>query len=86
MSASSNRFFDDMTRLFGDAAGVAKSFGKDAELAMKAQLERVLATMDVVSREEFEAVRDMAIAARNANEELERRLIALEEKIAQKSE
>jgi BMFP domain-containing protein YqiC len=81
MTASPNRFFDDMSRLFTDAAGAARSLGREAEAAIKTQVERLLASMDVVSREEFEAVRDMAIAARNANEALERRIAELEAKL-----
>jgi BMFP domain-containing protein YqiC len=83
MTSSPNRFFDDMSRLFNDAAGAAKSLGREAETAFRAQVERILATMDVVTREEFEAVRDMAVAARNANDALERRIAELEAKIAE---
>ena len=83
MTASPNRFFDDMSRLFTDAAGAARSLGREAEAAIKAQVERLLASMDVVSREEFEAVRDMAVAARNANDALERRIAELEAKLAE---
>ena len=83
MTASPNRFFDDMSRLFNDAAGAARSLGREAEVAIKAQVERLLASMDVVSREEFEAVRDMAVAARNANDALERRIAELEAKLAE---
>jgi BMFP domain-containing protein YqiC len=83
MNTSPNRFFDDMSRLFNDAAGAARSLGREAEAAIKAQVERLLSTMDVVSREEFEAVRDMAVAARNANDALERRIVELEAKLAE---
>lgn len=83
MTASPNRFFDDMSRLFTDAAGAARSLGREAEAAIKAQVERLLASMDVVSREEFEAVRDMAVAARDANDALERRIAELEAKLAE---
>ena len=78
------RFLDDMSRLFNDAAGAARSLGKEAESMIKAQVERMLGTMDVVNREEFEAVRDMAVAARNANDALERRVAELEAKLAAK--
>jgi BMFP domain-containing protein YqiC len=76
------RIFDDMSRLFNDAAGAAKSLGKEAEAMIRAQVERLMSTMDIVTREEFEAVRDMAIAARNANDALERRIVELEAKLA----
>jgi len=83
MTSSPNRFFDDMSRLFNDAAGAARSLGREAETVFRAQVERILATMDVVTREEFEAVRDMAVAARNANDALERRIAELEAKMAE---
>jgi BMFP domain-containing protein YqiC len=76
------RFFDDMSRLFNDAAGAARSLGKEAEAAIKTQVERLLAGMDLVKSEEFEAVRDMAVAARVGNDELERRIADLEAKVS----
>jgi BMFP domain-containing protein YqiC len=85
MTASPNRFLDDMSRLFTDAAGAARTLGREAEAAIKSQVERLLANMDVVTREEFEAVRDMAINARNANDALERRIAELEAKLADKA-
>ena len=82
MPSQRPRFFDDMSRLFNDAAGAARSLGKEAEAAIKTQVERLLAGMDLVNSEEFEAVRDIAVAARNANEALELRIAELETKIA----
>jgi BMFP domain-containing protein YqiC len=82
MSSPRPRFFDDMSRLFTDAAGAARSLGREAESAIKTQVERLLAGMDIVNREEFEAVRDMAIAARNANDALEKRIAELEARLA----
>ena len=84
MTSPRPRFFDDMSRLFTDAAGAARSLGREAETAIKTQVERLLANMDLVNREEFEAVRDMAVAARNANDALERRIVELEAKLAAK--
>jgi BMFP domain-containing protein YqiC len=81
MTSPRPRFFDDMSRLFTDAAGAARSLGREAEAAIKTQVERLLDGMDLVHREEFEAVRDMAVAARNANEALERRIAELEAKL-----
>lgn len=86
MSSPRPRFFDDMSRLFNDAAGAARSLGREAEAAIKTQVERLLAGMDIVNREEFEAVRDMAVTARNANEALERRISELEAKLAGRNE
>jgi BMFP domain-containing protein YqiC len=82
MPSQRPRFFEDVSRLFNDAAGAARSLGKEAEAAIKTQVERLLAGMDLVNSEEFEAVRDIAVAARNANDALERRIAELEAKIA----
>lgn len=80
--APRGRIFDDMAKLMTDAAGVAQGVRREAETAVKTQAERLLASMDVVSREEFEAVRDMAATARDENEALKVRLAALEAKLA----
>lgn len=81
MNETRNRLFDDVARLMTDAAGMAQGVKREAETVMRTQLERLLAGMDVVSREEFEAVRDMAIAAREENERLAARLAELEARI-----
>lgn len=81
MPQTRSRMFDDVARLMADAAGVAQGVRREAETLMKTQVERLLATMDVVTREEFEAVREMAILAREQNERLEKRLAALEAKL-----
>ena len=77
-----NRIFDDMARLFTDAAGMAQGVRREAEGVMKAQFERLLRDMDVVTREEFEAVREMAVLAREENERLAARVAALEARLA----
>lgn len=82
MTSTRPRLFDDLTRLIDDAAGAARSFGREAESALKTQLERLLANMDLVTREEFEVVQDMAVAARDANEALEKRIAELEARLA----
>jgi BMFP domain-containing protein YqiC len=64
-----------------DAAGVAQGVRREAETIAKTQIERILSTMNVVTREEFEAVRDMAALAREENERLEKRIAALEAKL-----
>ena len=63
-----------------DAAGVATGMKREAETVMRSQFERLIRDMDVVSREEFEAVRAMAIAAREENERLAARIAELESK------
>ena len=73
-----NRFFDDMSKLMTNAMGVAQGARTEAETAMKSWIDRWLADRDFVTREEFEAVREMAIKARTENAELKARLDALE--------
>jgi BMFP domain-containing protein YqiC len=81
MPQTRGQFFDDVSRIFTDAAGLADSARREVETMARGQLERVLATMNVVSREEFEAVREMALRAREENEKLEARIRALEAKL-----
>ena len=82
MATGTNRLFDDFARLMTDAAGAAQGVRKEVETAFHAQAERFLNTMDVVKREEFEAVREMAARARDENEALKARIEALEAKLA----
>ncbi|MBZ0162836.1 MAG: accessory factor UbiK family protein [Notoacmeibacter sp.] len=77
-----NRILDEFAKLMTDAAGAAQGVRREAENAMRAQLERLVSSMDLVQREEFEAMRDMAIKARAENKALGERLAALEDKIA----
>ena len=82
MPQTRGRIFDDFASLMTNAAGMANGVKREAETAVRAQVERILAGMNVVTREEFEAVRDMAALAREENEELRRRIVALEAKHA----
>ena len=82
MPPTRGRIFDDFASLMTNAAGVASGVKREAETAVRSQVERILAGMDVVTREEFEAVRDMAALAREESEELRRRIAALEAKHA----
>jgi len=81
---SQNRVYEDFTRLVTDAAEMAQGVRREAETVIKSQIERLLATMDVVTREEFEAVKRMAAKARDENETLSQRVAALEAEIASK--
>jgi BMFP domain-containing protein YqiC len=81
MPQTSGRLFDDLSRLITDAAGLAEGARREVETVAKAQLERLLAGMDVVTREEFEAVKEMAAKARGENEALAARIAALEAKL-----
>lgn len=82
MSTGSNRILDEFARLMTDAAGAAQSVRKEAETAIHAQMERFINSLDVVKREEFEVVREMAIKARDENDALKARIEALEAKLA----
>lgn len=78
MTQTTNRFFDEMAKLMTDAAGAAQGARQEFETVMRAQADRVLADMDVVRREEFEAVKAMAEKAREENERLAQRIAELE--------
>ena len=84
MSTGPNRMFDDFAKLMTDAAGAAQGVRQEMETAMRAQMERWLNSMDLVKREEFEAVRDMAAKAREENDALSARIAALEAKLDSK--
>ena len=82
MPQTRGRIFDDLARLMSDAAGLADGARKEVDTVLRGQLERLLAGMDLVSREEFEAARQMAVNARQENENLSARIALLEEKLA----
>jgi BMFP domain-containing protein YqiC len=76
--------FDDLARLMTDAAGMAQGVKREVDTVVKTQMERLLSSMDVVTREEFEAVRDMAVLAREENDKLAKKIAELEAKLAEK--
>jgi BMFP domain-containing protein YqiC len=78
MTQTNNPFLDQFAKMMTDAAGAAQGVRREVETVMKAQGERVLNTMDVVKREEFEVVKAMAERARAENEKLEARIAKLE--------
>jgi BMFP domain-containing protein YqiC len=78
MTQTNNRIFDELARLMTDAAGAAQGMRREIETLFKSQGERMLREMDVVSREEFEATKAMAVKAREENEALAARLAAFE--------
>ena len=77
-----SKLFDDLAQLMTNAAGVAQGVREEAETMMRGRIERFLADSDLVTREEFDAVRDMAQKAREENAALEARLAALETRLA----
>jgi BMFP domain-containing protein YqiC len=81
MTQTSNRFFDEIAKLMNDAAGVAQGVRREFDVLFRTQAERWLRDLDLVKREEFEAVRDMAKLAREENEALKARIAALEARL-----
>ncbi len=79
-----NRLLDDLARVASGALGTLQGVGSEVTARLRDQFERVLANLDMVSREEFDAVKAMAAAARGENEALAARLDALEGKRAGK--
>ena len=77
MTQTNNRFLDELAKLMTDAAGAAQGMRRDFETMVRSQGERMLREMDVVQREEFEAVKAMAVKAREENEQLAARVAAL---------
>ena len=73
-----SKIFDDLSQLMTNAMGVAQGARTEAETALKGLVDRWLADRNIVTREEFEAVREMAAKAREENEALKARLDALE--------
>ncbi|MDR6430486.1 accessory factor UbiK family protein [Brucella pseudogrignonensis] len=82
MTSGSNRVLDELAKLVTDAAGAAQGVRREVETALRSQSERVLNTLDVVQREDFEAVREMAIKARAENAALLVKIEALEARLA----
>jgi BMFP domain-containing protein YqiC len=78
MTQTTNRFLDELAKLMTDAAGAADGLKREMTSVMRSQGERLLQGMDLVQREEFEAVKAMAEKARAENERLERRIAELE--------
>ena len=82
MTQTTSRIFDDLAKLMTDAAGAAQGMRSELETAAKSQAERFLRGMDVPQREEFEAVKAMALKAREDNEKLAQRVAELEAALA----
>ena len=86
MTQTKGRFFDEMGRLMNDAAGVAQGVRREFDTLFRTQAERILRDLEVVTREEFEAVKEMAQLAREENEKLKARIQALELAAAARSD
>ncbi len=81
MPATSSRFFDELAKLMTNAAGAAQGVRKEVDTLVQTQVERVLNNLNVVKREEFDVVREMAEKARSENDILAARIAELEAKL-----
>ncbi len=85
MTQTNNRILDDIAKLMTDAAGAAQGVRREVNSVVKGQVEKLLADVEVVRREEFEAVKAMAEKARAENERLEARIADLEARLSGKA-
>lgn len=81
MTTTQTRFFDELAKLMTNAAGAAQGVRREVDTLVQAQMERLLNNMDLVKREEFEAVKAMAQKAREENDALAARIAGLEAKL-----
>ena len=75
---SENRIFDDLAKMMNGVAGTVAGMGREAEGSMREKMREWVGGMDFVARDEFDAVKAMAAAARDENELLRARIEALE--------
>lgn len=83
MPTTNSRFFDEVSKLMTGAAGAAQGMRKEIDTLVQTQVERVLNNLNIVKREDFEVVKDMAEKARLENSKLEARLAELEKRLSQ---
>ncbi len=81
MTQTTGRFFDELAKLMTDAAGAAHGVRAEIETVMRSQAERIMRELDMVQREEFEAIKAMAQKTREENEALQKRVDELETQI-----
>jgi BMFP domain-containing protein YqiC len=81
MAQTTGRLYDEFAKLMNDAAGVASGVRREVDSVLRTQAERLLSDMDLIHREEFEAVKEMARLAREENEALKARIAALEARL-----
>jgi BMFP domain-containing protein YqiC len=79
---SENKLFDDFVKMVNGLAGTMAGVGREAESSMREKMREFIGGADFVSRDEFDAVKAMAVAARDENEILKARIAALEAKVA----
>jgi len=85
MTQTSNRLYDEFARLMTEAAGVAQGVRREAETVFRSQMERFVADLDLVKREEFDVVRELASKARAETEKLAARVAELEAQLGKTS-
>jgi BMFP domain-containing protein YqiC len=78
---SENKMFDDMVKMMNGLAGTFAGMGREAESSAREKMKEWIGGADFVGRDEFEAVKAMAAAARDENEALKARIAALEAKV-----
>ena len=83
MTQTTGKFFDELGKLITDAAGAAQGVRKEVEGVVRGQDENILRELDVVQREEFDAVKAMAQKAREENDQLNQRIALLEEALGE---
>ena len=81
MTSTTTRVFDEIAKLMTNAAGAAQGVRREIDQLVQTRVERALNEIEVVRREDFEVVRDIAIKAREENEALKKRLEALEKQL-----
>lgn len=85
MVTTNSKFFDELAKLMTNAAGAAQGVRKEVDTLVQGQVERVLNNLNVVKREEFDVVKDMAEKARSENDALAKRITELEARLANTS-
>ncbi len=81
MVTTNSKFFDELAKLMGNAATAAQGVRKEVDTLVQGQVERVLNNLNVVKREEFDVVKEMAEKARSENEDLAKRIADLESRL-----
>jgi BMFP domain-containing protein YqiC len=81
MTTTQSRFFDELAKLMTNAAGAAQGVRREIDALVQSQVERVINNLELVKREEFDVVRDLAAKAREENERLAKRLADLESRL-----
>jgi BMFP domain-containing protein YqiC len=81
MTTTSSRFFDELAKVMTNAAGAAQGLRRELDTIVQNQVERVLNNLEVVKRDDFEAVRAMAQKAREENDRLALRIAELESRL-----